>query len=266
MFEFIWLATFVVVFAIVLIGGFFIWQNQDEEKLMSEEQASAGFSLMKGHPVEEKDEDDFLNHFITDQDFVGIDLETSGLDPRRDTIIEIAVVVFDRYVNVKFQLCNVVIGHTREQIEQWTEWAQKVHDENGLLKEALESNVTLEQAINVVDERLRMVMGKDVRPPLMGSNVSFDRDFLRYHAPQLLLHFSYRNIDVSTIYELAKVWFPSQIVNNKSQMNHRALGDILQTGEYLRHYLHNVFQIVESPRPERHGIEPVPTDGVSYEA
>ncbi len=173
------------------------------------------------------------------ENIVWIDLETTGLDPERSVILEIAVVITDKHLNILDQMA-LVVHQPPEALEGLDPWVQTQHEASGLLAEVRQSSLALAQAEAIVIERVEARCPPQACP-LAGSSVCFDRRFLLRHMPKLEAHLSYRQIDVSSLKELVKRWYPDKALPNGTGAKHRALPDILESIAELQYYRENVF-------------------------
>lgn len=173
------------------------------------------------------------------ENIVWIDLETTGLDPERSVILEIAVVITDKYLNVLDQTA-LVVHQPPEALVDLDAWVQQQHQASGLLDEVRQSSLTLAQAEAAVLERVEARCPPQACP-LAGSSVCFDRRFLLRHMPKVEAHLSYRQIDVSSLKELVRRWYPDKAIPNGTGAKHRALPDILESIAELRYYRQTVF-------------------------
>ncbi|TIC87449.1 oligoribonuclease [Nocardioides sp. GY 10113] len=191
---------------------------------------------------------------------VWIDCEMTGLDLGSDALIEVAALVTDFDLNVLGDGVDIVIKPPAEALDQMIEFVRNMHASSGLLEE-LDAGVTLEEAEEQVMAYLREHCPADSRPPLAGNSVATDRGFLARDMTNLDAFLHYRIVDVSSIKELSKRWYPKAYFNAPTKRgNHRALADIQESIEELRYYRDVVF--VPQPGPdsdaakaaaERHG-------------
>ncbi len=179
------------------------------------------------------------------ENIVWIDLETTGLDPEASFILEVAVVITDMHLNPLAQT-SIVVHHPDEALVGLDEWVQKQHQGSGLLEEVRRSTVSLADAEAAALELVAQWCPPRACP-LAGSSVCFDRRFLARHMPRLNAHLHYRQIDVSSIKELVKRWYPEKALANGASAKHRALPDVLESIEELRYYRTTVFQ---PPQPQ----------------
>jgi oligoribonuclease len=191
---------------------------------------------------------------------VWIDCEMTGLDLGADALVEVAALVTDTELNVLGDGVDVIVRPPDAALEQMVPFVRTMHETSGLLDE-LEHGVSLEEAEATVMAYLREHCGPDSRPPLAGNTVATDRAFLARDMRELDGFLHYRIVDVSSIKELARRWYPrAYYAAPVKRGNHRALADIQESIEELRYYRETVF--VPAPGPdtaaareaaERHG-------------
>ena len=179
---------------------------------------------------------------------VWIDCEMTGLDLGADALIEVAALVTDFDLNVLGDGIDIVIKPPGEAIAQMDPYVRTMHERSGLLEE-LDAGVTLAEAEAQVLAYVREHCADGSRPPLAGNTVATDRSFLTRDMPTLESFLHYRIVDVSSIKELSRRWFPRAYFNAPAKSgNHRALADIQESIEELRYYRAAVF--VPSPGPD----------------
>jgi oligoribonuclease len=179
---------------------------------------------------------------------VWIDCEMTGLDIVADALIEVAALVTDFDLNVLGDGIDIVIKPPAEAVEQMDPYVRTMHERSGLLDE-LDAGLTLADAEAQVLAYIKQHCADGSRPPLAGNTVATDRAFLARDMPQLEGFLHYRIVDVSSIKELARRWFPRAYFQAPAKRgNHRALADIQESIEELRYYREAVF--VPSPGPE----------------
>ena len=167
---------------------------------------------------------------------VWIDCEMTGLDLRQDALVEVAAVVTDSELRVLGEGVDVVIAPPPESIEAMGDFVRAMHTTSGLL-EALSTGVTLQQAQETVMDYVRTWVPEAGKAPLAGNSVGTDKTFLDRDMPELVGHLHYRVIDVSSIKELARRWYPRvYFASPAKQGGHRALADILESIDELRYY------------------------------
>ncbi len=179
---------------------------------------------------------------------VWIDCEMTGLDIRADALIEVAALVTDFDLNVLGEGVDIVIKPPPEALDQMVPFVREMHTTSGLLEE-LDSGTTLEDAEAQVLAYVKQHCADGSRPPLAGNTVATDRAFLARDTPELEAFLHYRIVDVSSIKELSRRWFPRAYYNAPDKSGgHRALADIRESIEELRYYREAVF--VPSPGPD----------------
>jgi len=172
----------------------------------------------------------------------------TGLDLEADALIEVAALVTDFDLNVLGDGIDIVIKPPPEALDQMVEFVQQMHETSGLLEE-LDNGTTLEDAEAQVLAYVKEHCPSGSRPPLAGNTVATDRSFLVRDMPTLEAFLHYRIVDVSSIKELSRRWFPRAYFNAPAKRgNHRALADIQESIEELRYYREAVF--VPSPGPD----------------
>jgi oligoribonuclease len=179
---------------------------------------------------------------------VWIDCEMTGLDLERDALIEVAALVTDSELNILGEGVDVVIRPPAEALETMPEVVRQMHTASGLLDE-LDAGVTLAEAEQLVLDYVRAHAPEAGKTPLCGNSVATDRGFLTRDMPALEGHLHYRIVDVSSIKELARRWYPRAYYNSPQKGgSHRALADIRESIAELRYYREAVF--VPAPGPE----------------
>lgn len=178
---------------------------------------------------------------------VWVDCEMTGLDLVHDALIEVAVLVTDGDLNVLGEGVDLLIRPTDEALAQMGDYVRDMHTKSGLL-DALPAGLTMEEATAQVMDYVRTHAPVARKVPLAGNTIGTDRAFLARDMPELEQWVHYRNVDVSTLKELAKRWFPRvHYQAPKKAGNHRALADIQESIEELRYYREAVF--VKAPGP-----------------
>ncbi|PZU27512.1 MAG: oligoribonuclease [Stenotrophomonas sp.] len=166
---------------------------------------------------------------------IWIDLEMTGLDTDNDSIIEIATVVTDGQLNVLAEGPEFAINHSLATLEAMDEWNRNQHQRSGLWQRVLDSTTTLGQAEARTIAFLQDWI-KAGASPMCGNSICQDRRFLHRQMPRLEKYFHYRNLDVSTIKELAKRWSPAVAAGVTKTSSHTALSDVHDSIAELRHY------------------------------
>ena len=181
---------------------------------------------------------------------VWIDCEMTGLDPVADALVEVAALVTDYELNVLGEGVDLIIRPPDEALEQMDDFVRQMHTTSGLLDE-LPSGTTLEDAERQVVDYIREHCPEGSRPPLAGNSVGTDRLFIARDMPDLDSVLHYRIVDVSSIKELARRWYPrAYFAAPTKRGNHRALADIQESIEELRYYRAAVFAPPPGPSSE----------------
>jgi oligoribonuclease len=179
---------------------------------------------------------------------VWIDCEMTGLDLRNDALIEIAALVTDSELNILDDGVDVIIKPPPESVTQMTKVVRDMHTTSGLL-DALPTGVTLAEAEETVLAYIRGHVKDAKKAPLCGNSIATDRSFLARDMPALDAHLHYRMVDVSSIKELARRWYPRvYFASPEKKGGHRALADITESIQELRYYRAAVF--VQQPGPD----------------
>jgi oligoribonuclease len=190
----------------------------------------------------------------------------TGLDPQKDVLVEVAVVITDSDLNQLDEGLDIVISATPEQLVGMDAVVHEMHTASGLLDAIRHSSVSVEQAEEQVLEHVKRYVPDRRKAPLCGNTIGTDRMFIARYMPRLDDHLHYRMIDVSSIKELARRWYPRAYYNAPVKNGgHRALADILESIQELRYYRATV--MVPSPGPDTDtaraaaaalGLEPPP--------
>jgi oligoribonuclease len=166
---------------------------------------------------------------------IWIDLEMTGLDTGRDSILEIATVVTDAQLNVLAEGPEFAIAHDLATLEAMDDWNRNQHRKSGLWQRVLEQGVSLHEAESRTLDFLRGWVGERASP-MCGNSICQDRRFLHRQMSGLEAYFHYRNLDVSTLKELAKRWAPQVLAGVQKESAHTALSDVRDSIAELRHY------------------------------
>ena len=179
---------------------------------------------------------------------VWIDCEMTGLDLGADALIEVAALVTDFDLNVLGDGVDLIVKPPAEALKQMTDFVREMHQTSGLLR-ALDAGITLAEAEEQVLAYIKQHCPDGSRPPLAGNSVATDRAFLARDMPDLDAFLHYRIVDVSSIKELSRRWYPRAYFQAPAKRgNHRALADIQESIEELRYYREAVF--VPTPGPD----------------
>lgn len=166
---------------------------------------------------------------------VWMDMEMTGLDPDRDTVLEIATLVTDDDLNIIAEGPVFAVSQSEATLAGMDEWNQRTHGESGLLDRVRKSGVSLAEAESQTLQFIKAHVGEKTAP-LCGNTVWQDRRFLFRHMPTLEAYLHYRIIDVSTLKELARRWQPAIASGFRKQGAHTALADIRESLDELRYY------------------------------
>ena len=169
------------------------------------------------------------------QQLVWLDLEMTGLNPDSDLIIEIATVVTDKDLNILAQGPVLAVHQSDAALAAMDDWNQKHHGESGLIDRVKASNINDAEAERLTIEFLKLWVPENTSP-ICGNSIGQDRRFLYRYMPKLEAYFHYRNIDVSTLKELAARWAPEVKNGFNKESTHQALDDIIESIEELRYY------------------------------
>ncbi len=170
-----------------------------------------------------------------DENLIWIDLEMTGLDTDNDSILEIATLVTDKQLNVLAEGPELAIAHPLARLEAMDDWNRNQHGKSGLWQRVLDSRVSLAQA----EEQTLAFLAPWVpagKSPMCGNSICQDRRFLHRLMPRLEKYFHYRNLDVSTVKELARRWAPDVLAGVSKEAKHTALSDVQDSIAELRHY------------------------------
>ena len=186
---------------------------------------------------------------------VWVDCEMTGLDTKNDVLVEIAVLVTDSDLNIIGDGVDLVIKATPEQIFGMNEFVTKMHTDSGLINE-IPNGVSVSDAENLILKYLESAGVAAGKSPIAGNSVYVDRIFISRDMPKLAEYLHYRTIDVSSIKELTRRWYPKVYFNAPAKTgNHRALGDIKDSIAELSFYRKTVF--VDQPGPQSADIKQI---------
>jgi oligoribonuclease len=172
---------------------------------------------------------------------VWVDLEMTGLDPNRDVIVEIATLITDGDLRIIAEGPSLVIHQPDEVLATMDPIVASMHARSGLTERIRASKITLAEAEEQTAAFIAAHTSREDRPPLCGNSIWKDRTFLDAYMPKVVALLHYRLIDVSTIKELVRRWYPEGFAAPKKKESHRALDDIRESLEELAHYRRQVF-------------------------
>ncbi|AMC99914.1 oligoribonuclease [Halomonas chromatireducens] len=184
---------------------------------------------------------------------VWIDLEMTGLDPERERIIEVATLITDGDLNLIAEGPVLAVHQSEALLAAMDDWNQKTHGESGLVARVNESTIDTAEAQRQTLDFLKAHVAPG-SSPMCGNSVHQDRRFLEREMPELLDFFHYRNLDVSTLKELAKRWNPRALAGFQKRNTHQALDDIRESVAELAHY-RNTFLRLAGSESERDAEE-----------
>jgi oligoribonuclease len=173
---------------------------------------------------------------------IWIDMEMSGLDPDKDRVLELAVVVTDQLLNNLAEAPVLVVHQSDQVLSSMDSWNTSTHTKSGLVERVKASTLTEAEAEQRLIEFLKEYVSKGISP-MCGNSVHQDRRFLARYMPTLENYFLYRNLDVSTLKELAKRWRPDLSAGHVKQNKHTALEDIRESIEELKYYRQNFLRV-----------------------
>ena len=172
---------------------------------------------------------------INEQNLIWIDLEMTGLYPETDRIIEIAVVVTDAQLTMRVEGPVFAIHQSDETLDKMDAWNKGTHGRSGLIDRVKASTVTEDEAVAQTIAFLKQYVPAG-KSPMCGNSICQDRRFLANYMPKLEEFFHYRNLDVSTLKELARRWKPAILDGFKKAQAHTALADINESIDELAYY------------------------------
>ena len=174
---------------------------------------------------------------------VWMDLEMTGLDPARNVIVEIATLITNDELEIQGDGIDLVVHQPPAALAEMEDIVRQMHTSSGLLKEIEQSTISLEDAGRRTLEFIKTHVPEPRTVPLCGNSIGTDRRFLAAYLPDIEEHLHYRSIDVSSVKELAKRWFPKECAAAPAKNSaHRALGDIRESIAELRYYRDAVFK------------------------
>jgi oligoribonuclease len=190
-----------------------------------------------------------------DNRLVWIDLEMTGLDLERHRIVEIAVLVTDAQLEVLENGLDLVVHQPPAALAEMDDFVRKMHTKSGLLEQIEVSSLTLEDAGKQAIEYIARFVPEPATAPMCGNSIGVDRRFLDRYLPDLDRYLHYRSIDVSSIKELCRRWYPAAYKKRPGKAEaHRALDDIRESVAELRYYRDTIMrpsgEAVDAPKPQ----------------
>ena len=182
---------------------------------------------------------------MSPENLIWIDLEMTGLEPQTDHILEIATVVTDSQLNILAEGPALVIHQSDALLAAMDDWNRKQHGESGLVDRVRASVLDERAAERQTLEFMKQYVPKS-QSPMCGNSICQDRRFLARHMPELEAFFHYRNLDVSTLKELGRRWYPERIKGFNKSSTHLALQDIRDSIDELRFYRERLFVPLEN--------------------
>ncbi|WP_019627085.1 oligoribonuclease [Thioalkalivibrio sp. ALJT] len=179
---------------------------------------------------------------VNAENLIWIDLEMTGLEPQTDRILEVATIVTDKHLNILAEGPVVAVYQPAEVLEGMDAWNQRTHGNSGLIERVRNSAVEIRDAERATLEFLAQYVPKGASP-MCGNSICQDRRFMARLMPELEQYFHYRNLDVSTLKELARRWAPDVIAQLRKNASHQALQDIRDSIDELRLYRERFIQL-----------------------
>jgi oligoribonuclease len=176
------------------------------------------------------------------QNLIWIDLEMTGLEPETDSIIEIATIVTDKELNVLAEGPVLAVRQSKSIMDGMDAWNQKHHGQSGLIERVLNSDLDEKSVEDQTIAFLEQWVPKGASP-MCGNSICQDRRFMAKTMPRLEAFFHYRNLDVSTLKELASRWAPDVLKGFTKQGTHQALDDVRESIEELKYYRQTCLKI-----------------------
>ena len=181
----------------------------------------------------------------TSRNLIWIDMEMTGLNVEKDKILEVAVLITDSELNILDESIDIAIAQPKEILDNMNDWCREHHGQSGLTQRCLDSNISLNDARKLIFKIFRKYT-EERQGLLCGNSVYVDRKFLAKFFPKIESYLSYRMIDVSSIKELAKRWYPNEVneflEHKKIDLTHRALDDIKWSIKELKFYREKIFR------------------------
>lgn len=177
---------------------------------------------------------------------IWLDMEMSGLDLNKEVILEIAVIVTDSNLNILVESPSYAVFQPDSILDAMDKWNQNAHTKSGLIERVKSSTYDIQYVERKVLHLLKKYVAKHASP-LCGNSIHQDRKFLAKYMPELEAFFHYRHIDVSTLKELAKRWYPDIATGFKKHNRHEALADVQESINELKYYREKIFVSLSEP-------------------
>lgn len=172
---------------------------------------------------------------------VWIDMEMTGLDPKKETIIEIATIITDQKLNILEEGPDIVIHQPAKYLDNMDEWNKNHHQKSGLLQSVKDSKISLKKAEAMTLDFIKKYC-PEKKSQLCGNSIHHDRRFIERYMPKIHEYLHYRHVDVSTVKSLVNFWYKNHRNPFKKTNKHRALDDIRESIEELRFYKKHIFK------------------------
>ncbi len=175
-----------------------------------------------------------------DNRLIWLDMEMTGLNPLTDKVLELAIVVTDAHLNTIAEAPVLVVHQSDEVLAGMDAWNTSTHGRSGLTEKVRASTLSEQDVAAHMLEFLKAYIGPN-KSPMCGNSICQDRRFMAQHMPELEKYFHYRNLDVSTLKELARRWQPKVYDGFKKATKHTALADVYESIDELKHYREFLF-------------------------
>ena len=186
-----------------------------------------------------------------DDRLVWIDLEMTGLDVDKHVIVEVAALITDAHLNILGEGVDLVVHTSEDNLAHMDDFVTKMHATSGLTEQIRSTTVTIDEAEDAVLALIAEHCHPEHPAPLAGNSIATDRAFIQKYMPRLDAALHYRMVDVSSVKELARRWFPKAYYQQPAKgMSHRALADIVESIRELEYYRRSVFVEVPGPTTE----------------
>lgn len=171
----------------------------------------------------------------SDDNLIWVDMEMTGLQPEVNRVLEVAAVITDAQLNILHECPVLAIHQSERALAAMDAWNVETHGRSGLTQRVIETTMTEEEASDILIAEFKRFVPAG-KSPMCGNSIGQDRRFMARWMPRLENYFHYRNLDVSTLKELARRWSPDVLRTFKKRTKHEALSDILESIDELKHY------------------------------